>query len=101
MVKEEERRRVAEFYANQAREKKEKLESLYAQYGKANVDAVMKGRIPIGIPEGLLQQVNGFVDCDIIGSNHKHYTVTIYTVLGPVEMGVWTSNGKVTTVIYH
>ena len=100
-AREEERKRVAEFYANKEMEKKEKLERLYAQYGRTNVDAVMKGKVPIGIPESLLQHVNGLVSRDIVGANYNHYTVTVFTVLGNVEMGVWTSNGKVTTVIYH
>lgn len=102
--KEESSKRLAEYYQNKEREKKEKMERLYAQYGKSNVDSILKSKVPIGAPEGLLQHIPGFVSCDIVSTNSKRYKVKQYDVDSDdfeTKIFIWTSNGKVTSVIYY
>lgn len=99
-----------EEYAKQLAEQQRKKEaeaeawrkSMYAKYGKANIDKVCKMQIPLGVDIGIFDVVNSYVVLDYTRGNVKRYTVTIANILGgSKKVGVWTTNGKISSVIYY
>ena len=79
------------------REAEEKaLKALYAKYGQSVVDKLLRGNIPIGVSLQAIRDVYcSWIVMDIDHGSMKHYNVGY-----DGEIGIWTENGKVTSVIY-
>lgn len=97
---------LAKELAEQRRKREAEAEawrkSMYAKYGKANIDKVSKMQIPLGVDIGIFDVVNSNVVLDYTRGNVKRYTVTIANILGgSKQFGVWTTNGKISSVIYY